>query len=474
MTEQRAKNTEGNVTSGTEVGQVAPDFVLNDLEGKQQRLSDYKGKVVMIYFAMWCGICRSNCHEIQEVFYKKYHQKGVEVFALDYLQNKDKELAPIVKDLDLRYKTLMDDGSMTKNYNGTMALTLLIDRQGVIRYKDFYKKDRVEGVVKELLGMKKVYPKEKAGTKVPKSGIVRLDKKAKRAFREMVFYGQGKGTGAGYFIQSGRLDLNHDGYDDIAFGNPFASDGRGEVMIHYGGKGGPSPQPELILRGEEPGDFFGYSLSSSDLTGDRISDLMVGAVQWRNKKAGAVYLFQGSKEGLSNKPFALLKGQSEGEWFGVHTAAGDLNGDGQKEIIVAAQLNSRKAKEAGAVYIFSRAADGYGKEPASLITGEDTLDTFGSSLEVMDIDGDGMDDLLAGAPGSNGDGVDRGAVYCFYGRKDLSGLTSAKAADARIEGERSMDNLGGNVTAVGDLNGDGKADIAMGTCNVNEEEKGQV
>lgn len=431
----------------------------------------------MIYFAMWCGVCRANCFEIQKELYDKYHDKGLEVFALDYLQNKKEELAPIIKDLGIKYKTLMDDGSMKKKYNGTMAMTVIIDQKGIIRYKDFYNRERVEDVIKILLGLKKEPEKKEVTVKIPEGGINILDsERIKRRFRHSVYYGQPKSKGTGYFLPSVRLDLNNDGYDDVVYANAFDKS-RGAIFVHYGSKVGPSKKPDLIIHGEQNGDSFGYSINGGDINGDGFTDLIVGAIQGLSKKAGAVYVFYGSKKGIPKIPSVVLKGQSKGKWFGFSTALCDINGDGYKDLIVGARLNDMADKEAGAVYVFYGSREGYLQKPDVIITGEESLDYLGVSLACADINKDGIDDIIAGAPGYNGEGVDRGAIYIFYGRKDSSDnkttMISAKKADVKIEGERSMENFG-KIIVVGDINGDGLRDFMSGAYNMIENSSGYV
>ena len=482
-----------------EVGQTAPDFILKDIDGNTHRLSDYRGKVVMIYFAMWCGVCRANSFEIEKELYEKYHDKGLEVFAADYLNNKKEDLKPIIKDLGLRFKTLMDDGSMTKSYNGTMAMTIVIDRKGIIRYRDFYNTEKVEDVIKILLGLKKEPEKKEVAVKIPEGGISILDsERIKRRFRHSVYYGQLQSKGTGCFLPVVKLDLNNDGYDDVVYATTFDKSSKGAVFIYYGSRDGPSREPDIIIHGEQEGDSFGYSINGGDINGDGLTDLIVGAVQGISKQPGAVYIFFGSEKGISRSPSIILRGQRKGEWFGFSTAIGDINGDGYKDIAVGARLNNMAAKEAGAVYIFYGGYKGYPSEPDIIITGEKPLDYFGVSLACIDIDKDGLDDIVVAATGYNGEGVDRGAAYIFHGRKNfpseilakeaettarggeglnvISGETeiSAKEADIKIVGEKSMYVFGKVVTKLGDINSDGLDDFGIGAYDWAGETPGYV
>jgi peroxiredoxin len=475
-------NTVAFFKGKAEVGQTAPDFILKDIDGNTHRLSDYRGKIVMIYFAMWCGVCRANSYVIEKEFYEKYHDKGIEVFALDYLKNKKEDLKPIIKDLDIKFKTLIDDGSMKNSYNGTMAMTIVIDREGIIRYKDFYNKEKVEDVVKILLGLKKEPEKKEDTIKIPEGGITIFDsEKIKRRFRHSIYYGQSGTKATGYFLQAVKLDLNNDGYDDVVYNNTFDKGSKGAVYVHYGSKKGPSKYPDIIIHGEQNGDSFGYSINGGDINGDGFIDLIVGAVQAGSKGTGKVYVFNGSKNGITKIPSLILKGLRKGEWFGFSTAICDMNSDGYKDLIIGARLNDIAAKEAGAIYVFYGRQAGYSGEPDMIITGEEALDYFGVSLACLDVNKDGLDDIIVGAPGHNGRGVDRGRVYVFYGRKNLpdtslkkTKVISSKEADTKITGETNMGNFGARIAAIGDINGDSLKDFAASAYDAAGNSPGNV
>lgn len=455
--------------TGTNVGETAPDFTLKDTHGNIHTLSRYQGKVVLLYFAMWCSTCRSNCYEIQREIFLPFNKDGLQVFAVDYLKNEPKEVLSIIKDLSLRYPVLMDDNTLVKYYGSKMALTLVIDQKGIIRYKDFYEGGAVKRLVAELLGKK---AKSEVGKKEDR--ITGKDKQAcpipvtSKGFKRQVFYGSSPEEYFGFAIPSSPLNLNRDGYNDLVIGTPSSDGNKGNVFIHYGGKNGVSPVPDITIAGRAPGDRFGFSLLGRDVDNDGYQDLIMGGNISRDT-SGKVYIFPGSKDGILRKSSQILQGKTKGDWFGASLAMGDINGDGYAELIVGAMCDSSSGDRAGAVYIYYGGPDGFSKMADTIITGEGDFDYLGRSIVSADINGDGYPDILIGASGNNAGGVDRGAVYIFYGKKGkLPDRLHAEKAEVIIAGEHDMDGFGGEVAKIGDVNGDAHLDIAISASGSNK------
>ncbi len=116
------------------IGYLAPDFELNDYQGKPVRLSDFKGKPVFINFwATWCPPCRAEMPEI-EAAYRKYQKDGLVVLGIDAREN-DGAVKKFVEDASFSWPMLMDyRGDQISNY-GVVAFptSFFIDRQGFIR-----------------------------------------------------------------------------------------------------------------------------------------------------------------------------------------------------------------------------------------------------------------------------------------------------------------------------------------------------
>ncbi len=120
------------------VGKVAPDFLLPDLNDKQLRLSDYRGKVVFLNFwATWCKPCREEMPSM-EVLFKNFEKDGLVILAvsIDRVTTK-KEIPPFVKGLNLTFPVLIDSWGQTDKRYKLMGVpeTYIIDQQGILREK---------------------------------------------------------------------------------------------------------------------------------------------------------------------------------------------------------------------------------------------------------------------------------------------------------------------------------------------------
>lgn len=120
------------------VGKQAPDFQLPDLNDKEIRLSDYRGKVVFLNFwATWCKPCREEMPSM-EVLYKNFEKDGLVILAvsIDRVTTK-KEIPPFVKGLNLTFPVLVDSWGQTDKRYKLMGVpeTYIIDREGTLREK---------------------------------------------------------------------------------------------------------------------------------------------------------------------------------------------------------------------------------------------------------------------------------------------------------------------------------------------------
>lgn len=138
------------------LGQPASDFALRSLGGENIRLSEQLGEVVIINFwATWCGPCRQEMPLLDEI-YSKYRRAGLVLLSVNIGGDRARA-AEMVRTLGVTYPVLLDDrNEVAKAYQiGTMPLTVLIDREGVVRYvSDGYKpgyEQRYTETLRELL-----------------------------------------------------------------------------------------------------------------------------------------------------------------------------------------------------------------------------------------------------------------------------------------------------------------------------------
>jgi len=111
----------------------ASDFILKDLDGRNVRLYDYKGKTIVLYFmATWCPECRGSIPRLKEL-YSSYNAKGLVFFTIDVMESKEK-VAAFSRKYSIPYPILLDeDGKVYRSYGvGGVPLKALIDRNGRI------------------------------------------------------------------------------------------------------------------------------------------------------------------------------------------------------------------------------------------------------------------------------------------------------------------------------------------------------
>jgi hypothetical protein len=231
------------------------------------------------------------------------------------------------------------------------------------------------------------------------------------------------------------------------------------------------------------------SIASGDFNGDGKTDLLIGAPfangpNGSRPAAGEAYVLYGPLSGdidLSQRqPDVRILGAVTGDNLGAGVAVGDLNGDGIDDIIVGAPLSNGLPEvrthmgEAyvifGGPHIASTVDTAAGQQGFDLAPAEG-FSQLGRSFAVADVNGDGIADLIAGAPYAGrepntppgGPRTTVGEVYVVYGSHDLHG--HAKVAlndeDVRLSGVNQLDQFGGSVAAA-DVNGDGIADIIVG------------
>jgi peroxiredoxin len=137
-------------------GATAPDFAAKSDTGRNVRLSELRGQVVLINFwASWCSPCRQELPLLNKI-YAQYHSAGFMLLAVNVDDNR-KDAESMLKRLALRYPTLFDSNkSVAKLYGvDTMPATLVIDRDGRVRYvhRGYYEgyERKYEQQVRELL-----------------------------------------------------------------------------------------------------------------------------------------------------------------------------------------------------------------------------------------------------------------------------------------------------------------------------------
>jgi len=114
---------------------AAPDFTLRRLDGPNLRLAELRGQVVMVNFwATWCGPCREEMPRL-DALYQKYHASGFTLLGVN-IDDDPRNAAGAASKLKVSFPVLLDtDKAVSRLYDlGTMPSTVLIDRDGRVRY----------------------------------------------------------------------------------------------------------------------------------------------------------------------------------------------------------------------------------------------------------------------------------------------------------------------------------------------------
>jgi len=296
-------------------------------------------------------------------------------------------------------------------------------------------------------------------------------------------------------------DFNGDNLKDIVIGVPGEGVGpqsnAGLLHVAFGGSGGwgntvTAYQGENGFPGvAESGDRFASAIAVGDFNGDGFDDLIVGTPKEdlgrsnQLKNAGVITASYGSPTGLND---SILMHQyspgigthSEiGDLFGAALDSGDINGDGYDDLVVGVPGEGiARRSRAGAVHVLYGSVNGLSGIGSDLLhqntpgikSKAETDDAFGQALAVADIDGDGYDDIIVGAPG---EGVgwgsrardEAGAVHIIYGSENGASGTNSKwfFQDTASWPDKSEtgDSFGASVDAE-DIDGDGNADLIIG------------
>ncbi len=280
-----------------------------------------------------------------------------------------------------------------------------------------------------------------------------------------------------YFGQSTTTgDINGDGYADVAAGGYGDSTFAGRVYLFYStGSSGittTSAASANVSISGQLGDRFGLSLAAGDLNGDHYVDLLVGA------KINQVYIFRSTGAGgvigaISADATNIINGENGGDLFGHSIATGDINGDLYDDVAVGAiQYNLN----AGRTYLFYSTGSGgvtvnAAGGASSMITGETVDNYFGDSVAIGDINGDGYQDVVAGATGYSSF-LGRAYIFHSWGGVGIP-TTAARFASGIITGGATYNSFGSSV-ATGNMNRDGYSDLAVGAVQYNNDYTGRV
>ena len=229
----------------------------------------------------------------------------------------------------------------------------------------------------------------------------------------------------------------------------------------------------LVGAGASLGGLLAHAGSglAADYVGDGRDDLVIGAPGegpgW-SPRSGVVFLLRGGAAGAAGVTVfdqSGLGANEEGDQFGAALAAGDFDGDGQQDLAIGAPGETiDSGPRSGAVYVLL--GSGAGLTPAAVLDqrglgADEEDDRFGATLATGDFNGDGYTDLAVGAPGeAPGTSPVSGGVFVFLGSS--AGLLPLRFVDQAELGVNELGDRFGAALCVGDYDGDGRDDLAVG------------
>ena len=274
-------------------------------------------------------------------------------------------------------------------------------------------------------------------------------------------HGESEGKNFGAFLALG--DIDGAAANDLLVGAPDWDDAPGRVYLFKDGVAEEAVGAHAIFEAAAPSSGFGFGVELYDLDVDGRDEVIVGA----DRAGGQVFVFE--------RPWAALTTAADADatWtpsgssgrFG-HAVVGlaDIDGAGSPGIAVGAIT----ASDSGVVYALPHAGGGSHdpKTTGTSVVGESDDDGFGTTLERMDLDGDGVDELVVAAPGSDAAATEGGAVYAF----SLPVASAAGDADWIVRGSDAYASI--YSTAGADLDGDGATDLIVGAPSTGWEPAG--
>jgi len=304
--------------------------------------------------------------------------------------------------------------------------------------------------------------------------LMPLDDDRSFATADRIFMGISGGEHAGVSVAP-LGDVDGDGVADLAIGGHKAvnAGATGAVYVVSDPLAKP-PRNSLadaasaVCTAEMAKDFLGFQVAGpGDVDGDGFADLLMGAPAHASEGpyGGAAYLVLGpGTSGVASEVAAARLVGETGANVGLGLAGvGDINSDGYRDLAITAYGDGQGGDDAGAVYLFfgpSLPSGSIAQADATLL-GEHVEGRLGFSLDGgRDVNGDGVPDLVVGAPRASVSAEEGGAVYVAFG--PLEGVGEVSGFGRVLPGLEAGGQLGSAVRLLGDMDGDGRSEVGVG------------